>query len=202
MYLALCLGSGEILADCVFEWLFSQWRWTALQWFLRGKVISLCPVCVFELVHLVLFYSYILEIWSAYGVWCLGVFRTLVSTRCLLPWNFGFWWAWVVVGSGDFRHSVVWRFGWVAVSSRPVQTSLYLAAWFLCVSTLINRNYRSQCQLLWTPWNIRWNKFMSWESLNSERTSILSMTTKVLENKHRCISHNAMDKCNKFIPQQ
>lgn len=52
----------------------------------------------------------------------------------------------LLVGSGDFRHSVVWRFGWVAVSSRLVQTSLYLAAWFLCVSTLIDRNYRSQCQ--------------------------------------------------------
>lgn len=125
-----------------------------------------------------------LELWFLQGVCCL---ETLVSGEPeLLVFDVL---ATLLVGSGDFRHSVVWRFGWVAVSSRLVQTSLYLAAWFLCVSTLIDRNYRSQCQWSWTPWNIRCNKFMSWESRNSERTSILSITTKVLENKHRCISH-------------
>lgn len=78
-----------------------------------------------------------LELWFLQGVCCLenlgsGELELLVFDVLAI----------LLVGSGDFRHSVVWRFGWVAVSSRLVQ----IAAWFLCVSTLIDRNYRSQCQ--------------------------------------------------------
>lgn len=81
-----------------------------------------------------------LELWFLQGVCCL---ETLGSGELeLLVFDVL---AILLVGNGDFRHSV-WRFRWVAVSSRLVQTSLYLAAWFLCVSTLIDRNYRSQCQ--------------------------------------------------------
>lgn len=53
-----------------------------------------------------------LELRFLQGVCCL---ETLVSGEPeLLVFDVQ---ATLLVGSGDFRHSVVWRFGWVAVSS-------------------------------------------------------------------------------------
>lgn len=71
--------------------------------FLPGKVFSLFLVCLLELAYgeKYLWMSSALSllccgICSPYGVWCPRVFETLVASWCLLFWNFGFRWPWVV----------------------------------------------------------------------------------------------------------